>query len=238
MFGVPLEKIKKGNPEYALRAKGKVAELALGYQGSAGALINMGALDMGLTEEELPEIVGRWRTANRNIVSLWWEMNDAALQVIAQGGVWRVRYVTLAREYDSLQGRNLLTITLPSGRKLYYVDPQLGENRFGGESITYLGMDQSTKKWKRIETYGGKLVENCVQAIARDALAEAIQHLEEAGFPIVFHIHDEVVIDIKPFSSDQEMLRAVTDIMTKPIPWAPGLPLGADGWVGEFFTKD
>jgi DNA polymerase len=238
MFGVPLEKIKKGNPEYALRAKGKVAELALGYQGGAGALIKMGALDMGLTEEELPEIVGRWRTTNRNIVSLWWEMNDAALQVIAQGGVRRVQYVTLAREYDSVQGRSLLTITLPSGRKLYYVDPQLGENRFGGESITYLGMDQSTKKWKRIETYGGKLVENCVQAIARDALAEAIQHLEEAGFPIVFHIHDEVVIDIKPFSSDREMLRAVTDIMTKPIPWAPGLPLGADGWVGEFFTKD
>jgi DNA polymerase len=238
MFGVPLEKIKKGNPEYALRAKGKVAELALGYQGSTGALITMGALSMGLTEEELPEIVGRWRNANQNIVSLWWEMNDAALQVIDQGGVRRVHCVTLAREYDSLQGRNLLTIALPSGRKLYYVDPQLGENRFGGDSITYLGVDQGAKKWKRIETYGGKLVENCVQAIARDALAEAIQHLEEAGFPIVFHIHDEVVIDIKPFSGDREMLRAVTDIMTKPIPWAPGLPLGADGWVGGFFTKD
>ena len=238
MFGVPIELIKKGNPEYALRAKGKVAELALGYQGSTGALINMGALDMGLTEEELPEIVERWRNANSNIKSLWWEMDNAAVQVITQGGSVRVRYVTLAREYDYAQGVNTLTITLPSGRKLYYINPQIGENRFGGSSITYMGMDQSTKKWKRIETYGGKLTENCVQAIARDALAEAIEHLEAAGFPIVFHVHDEVVIDIRPFAEDKEMLRTVTDLMTKPIPWAPDLPLGADGWVGDFFTKD
>ena len=101
-----------------------------------------------------------------------------------------------------------------------------------------MGMDQTSKKWKRIETYGGKLTENCVQAIARDALADAIERLEAAGFPIVFHVHDEVVIDIKPFAEDKDMLKAVTDIMTQPIPWAPGLPLGADGWVGDFFTKD
>lgn len=238
MFGVPLEKIKKGNPEYALRAKGKVAELALGYQGSTGALINMGALDMGLTEEELPEIVDRWRNANPHIRALWWEMDNAATQVIEQGGAARVKCLVLAREYDPTQGVNCLTITLPSGRKLYYINPQLGTNRFGGSSITYMGMDQSTKKWKRIETYGGKLVENSVQAIARDALAEAIERLEAAGFPIVFHVHDEVVIDIKPFADDKTMLKTVTDIMTQPLPWAPDLPLGADGWVGDFFTKD
>ena len=180
----------------------------------------------------------RWRNANSNIKSLWWEMDNAAVQVITQGGSVRVRYVTLAREFDYAQGVNTLTITLPSGRKLYYINPQIGENRFGGTSITYMGMDQSTKKWKRIETYGGKLTENCVQAIARDALAEAIEHLEAAGFPIVFHVHDEVVIDIKPFAEEKDMLRTVTDLMTKPIPWAPDLPLGADGWVGDFFTKD
>lgn len=238
MFGVPIEKIKKGNPEYALRAKGKVAELALGYQGSTGALISMGALDMGLKEDELPEIVEKWRNANSNIRSLWWEMDAAATQVIEWGGSVRVRYVVLAREYDPKQGMNYLTITLPSGRKLYYVNPRVGTNRFGGTSILYRGVNQSTKKWQDIETYGGKLVENCVQAIARDALAEAIEHLEAAGFPIVFHVHDEVIIDIQPFADDKTMLKAVTDIMTQPISWAQGLPLGADGWVGDFFTKD
>lgn len=540
MFGVPLERIKKGNPEYALRAKGKVAELALGYQGSAGALKAMGALDMGLSEEELPEIVDRWRNANPHIRSLWWEMDKAATQIIQEGGAARVRYVTLAREYDPVQGVSCLTIALPSKRKLYYINPQIGENRFGGTSITYMGMDQSTKKWKRIETYGGKLTENCiaegtqvltdngwkpietvqitdclwdgiewvrhdgliskgrldaisvdgvymtpdhkiltqegwrdasqseryyryevklpdscklyglrwkkvlveipmrlrersnyarngifkrknevmwlheiqadlrskeyawnvqngylccvalneravympystgveqlwrtwnncmremagefrqflcrygkqlsarsysgqdrcerklltrklqvghgentkqeqtreclsgyalgsnngsrsireirnrrndsvvqdsarmaerydvhktrctkpvydllnagprhyytimsskgpmivhncVQAIARDALAEAIERLEAKGFPIVFHVHDEVVIDTKPFADDKAMLKTVTDIMTQPLSWAPDLPLGADGWVGDFFTKD
>ena len=237
MFGVPIELIKKGNPEYALRAKGKVAELALGYQGSSGALIAMGALDMGLTEEELPEIVDRWRNANSNIRSLWWEMDNAATQVITQGGAVRVRYVTLAREFDYAHNVNVMTITLPSGRKLYYVNPRVGTNRFGGSSIVYEGID-SRKKWGDVETYGGKLTENCVQAIARDALAESIERLEAAGFPIVFHVHDEVVIDMKPFADDKAMLKAVTDIMTQPISWAPDLPLGADGWVGDFFTKD
>lgn len=238
MFGVPMELIKKGNPEYALRAKGKVAELALGYQGSTGALINMGALDMGLTEEELPEIVDRWRNANKKIRDLWYEIDNAAVQVIQYGGCERVHSLVLAREYDYTQQRNAFTITLPSGRKLFYINPSIGENRWGTPSITYMGMDQTSKKWKRIETYGGKLTENCVQAIARDALADAIERLEAAGFPIVFHVHDEVVIDIKPFAEDKDMLKAVTDIMTQPIPWAPGLPLGADGWVGDFFTKD
>lgn len=238
MFGVPMELIKKGNPEYALRAKGKVAELALGYQGSTGALINMGALNMGLTEAELPEIVDRWRNANSKIRDLWYEMDNAAVQVIQYGGCQKVHCVTLAREHDYAHRKSVLTITLPSGRKLFYIEPGVGENRWGNPSITYMGMDQTSKKWKRIETYGGKLTENCVQAIARDALADAIERLEAAGFPIVFHVHDEVIIDIKPFAEDKAMLQAVTDIMTQPIPWAPGLPLGADGWVGDFFTKD
>ena len=238
MFGVPLERIKKGNPEYALRQNGKVAELALGYQGGSGALIAMGALDMGLTEDELPDIVNRWREANRRIRDLWYAMDSAAVQVIQQGGSARVRCVTLAREYDVNNGVACLTIQLPSGRKLYYIDPTITVNKWGNPSISYMGMDQATKKWKRVETYGGKLVENCVQAIAHDCLAQAIEHLEQAGFPVVFHVHDEVVIDIAPYTAEDAMLRDVVQIMTRPIPWASGLPLGADGWVGRFFKKD
>lgn len=238
MFGVPIELIKKGNPEYALRAKGKVAELALGYQGSSGALINMGALEMGLHEEELPDIVQRWRTANRHIQSLWYEMDEGARQVIGFGGAVNVHGLWLAREYDYNQGVYCFTITLPSGRKLFYINPKIGTNRFGGESITYWGMDQTSKKWKEIETYGGKLTENVVQAIARDCLAEAIERLEAAGFPIVFHVHDEVVIDIKPYADNKAMLQQVVDIMKQPPAWAVDMPLNAAGWVGDFFTKD
>ena len=238
MFGVPIELIKKGNPEYALRAKGKVAELALGYQGSSGALINMGALDMGLHEEELPDIVQRWRTANRHIQSLWYEMDEGARQVIGFGGAVNVHGLWLAREYDYNQGVYCFTITLPSGRKLFYINPKIGTNRFGGESITYWGMNQTSKKWKEIETYGGKLTENVVQAIARDCLAEAIERLEAAGFPIVFHVHDEVVIDIKPYADNKAMLQQVVDIMKQPPAWAADMPLNAAGWVGDFFTKD
>lgn len=238
MFGVPIELIKKGNPEYALRAKGKVAELALGYQGSSGALINMGALEMGLHEEELPDIVNRWRAANRHIQSLWYEMDEGARQVIGFGGAVNVHGLWLAREYDYNQGVYCFTITLPSGRKLFYINPKIGTNRFGGESITYWGMDQTSKKWKEIETYGGKLTENVVQAIARDCLAEAIERLEAAGFPIVFHVHDEVVIDIKPYADNEAMLQQVVDIMKQPPAWAADMPLNAAGWVGDFFTKD
>lgn len=235
MFGVPLELIKKGNPEYALRQKGKVAELALGYQGSTGALINMGALDMGIPEEDLPDIVTRWRDANRRIRDLWYKMDAAAVQIITQGGAVGVNNVVIAREFNYEQGTDCMTITLPSGRKLYYIEPQIGQNQWGNPSISYMGMDQTTKKWKRIETYGGKLVENCVQAIARDCLAQAIEHLEAAGLPVIFHIHDEVVIDCPPNAAT---LEDVVKIIAQPIPWAPDLPLGADGWVGQFFKKD
>ena len=238
MFGVPIELIKKGNPEYALRQKGKVAELALGYQGSTGALINMGALDMGIPEEDLPDIVSRWRDANKRIRDLWYKMDAAAVQVITQGGSVGVSSLILAHEWDANQNTDYMTITLPSGRKLFYNAPQIGVNQWGNPSISYMGMDQTSKRWKRIETYGGKLVENCVQAIARDCLAQAIEHLEAEGLPVIFHIHDEVVIDIKPFADTKEMLAKTVKIMSRPVPWAPGLPLGADGWVGKFFKKD
>jgi DNA polymerase len=236
MFGVPIERIKKGNPEYALRAKGKVAELALGYQGGAGALIAMGALDMGLHEDELPDIVSRWRESNSRIQSLWWDFNTAAIETIRCGGMRKVRYCTFALERNGA-GTYFLTVQLPSGRKLYYVNPRIGSNRFGGESIVYNGVNDKNK-FGDIETYGGKLVENCVQAIARDCLAESIERLEAAGYPIVFHIHDEVVIDIAPYTFAEDMLADVVKIMAQPIPWAQGLPLAADGWVGTFFKKD
>lgn len=235
MFGVPIERIKKGNPEYALRQKGKVAELALGYQGGAGALINMGALDMGIPEDDLPDIVQRWRDTNKRICDLWYKMNSAAVEAISTGCSVGVGRLLVSCEYDAVHEVEYLTVLLPSGRKLYYNSPQIGENKWGGPSISYMGMDQTTKKWKRIETYGGKLVENCVQAVARDCLAQAIENLEAKGLPVVFHIHDEVVIDCR---ADTATLEDVVDIMSQPIPWAPGLPLNADGWVGGFFKKD
>lgn len=235
MFGVPLERIKKGNPEYALRQKGKVAELALGYQGGTGALIKMGALDMGLTEAELPDIVNRWRDANKRIRDLWYSMEAAAVQVIQTGQPVGLRSLVLAREMDAGNNLDFLTIRLPSGRKLYYAHPSLGQNQWGKPSITYMGMDQTTKKWKLIETYGGKLVENCVQAIARDCLAEAIERLEAANYPVVFHVHDEVVVEC---AAERASLDDIAAIMGQPVSWAPDLPLGADGWVGAFYKKD
>lgn len=235
MFGVPIELIKKGNPEYALRQRGKVAELALGYQGSTGALMKMGALDMGLTEEELPEIVSRWRDANKRIRDLWYSMEAAAVAVIRDGAPVGLYNLVLAREVDTANQLDFLTIRLPSGRKLYYAHPSMGLNQWGNPSIIYMGMDQTTKKWKQIETYGGKLVENCVQAIARDCLADAIERLEAAGYAVVFHVHDEVVIDCPAESADLDRVAA---IMSEPLPWAPDLPLGADGWIGDFYKKD
>ena len=235
MFGVPIEKIKKGNPEYALRQKGKVAELALGYQGSSGALIAMGAMKMGIPEEDLPEIVSRWRDSNKRIVDLWYSLENAAVSVIQTGTPCGLRGLYLAREYDAQNNLDFLTITLPSGRKLFYASPSLGMNTWNRPSILYKGVNQKTRQWTQLETYGGKLVENVVQAIARDCLALAIEHLEDAGFHVVFHIHDEVVIDCP---ADKADLDKVVEIMTQQVPWAPDLPLNADGWVGDFFRKD
>ena len=235
MFGVPLERIKKGNPEYALRQRGKVAELALGYQGSVGALITMGALDMGIPEEDLPDIVTRWRESNKRIVDLWYAVESAAVSVIQTGHQAGVNGILFQREFDLENDLDFLTITLPSRRKLFYARPELGENQWGRPSITYYGVNQTTKQWTPLETYGGKLVENIVQATARDCLAAAIENLEAAGFPVVFHVHDECVIDCPEAQAD---LDEVVKLMTLPIPWATGLPLNADGWVGDFFKKD
>ena len=235
MFGVPLDRIVKGNPEYALRQKGKVATLALGYEGGPQALINMGALRNGLTEEELPSIVKRWRNANPAIRRMWKELKNAAIQAIKTGSACVTHGIVFAREADIENGLDALTVLLPSGRKLFYVYPHLGIDNRNEETVCFFGMDQKTKKWGERSTYGGHLTENIVQAIARDCLAVNIERLENAGYPIVFHIHDEVVIEVPEDKAD---LDEVTRIMGQPIDWAPGLPLAADGWVGDYFTKD
>ncbi len=233
MFGVPLDNIVKGRPEYALRQKGKVAELALGYNGGPGALINMGALRMGLSEDELPDIVQRWRLANSKIRDLWYKIDDAGRAVIQTGRVQDVNGLRFALE--STGGLVSMTIQLPSGRKLFYAQPSIGTNRWGGPSILYWGVNQTTRKWDQTETYGGKLTENVVQALARDCLALAIERLETAGYPVVFHVHDEVVIEVPSEKAD---LDAVCRIMGQPVPWAPGLPLKAEGWIGKYYKKD
>ncbi len=235
MFGVPVEKIAKGNPEYELRQKGKVAELALGYQGASGALIAMGALDMGLTEEELPEMVLRWRAANKRIVDLWYSLENAALEVVRTGQAAGVKGLILAREGDFDARQDFLTVTLPSGRKLFYAKPFICQNDRGREAVHYHGINQDTKKWETIATYGGKLVENCVQAIARDCLSESLMRLAAAGYKIVMHVHDEVVLEVPRNEVD---LDAVTGLMGRPIAWAPGLLLRADGFVTEYYKKE
>ena len=235
MFGVPIERIKKGNPEYALRQKGKVAELALGYGGSSAALVAMGALEMGLAEGELPDIVKRWRSSNKRIVDLWHRVENAAKQAVKTGQAAAIPGLVFAREADLANGLDFLTITLPSGRKLFYAHPYLGVNRWGNESIIYHGMNQTTKKWQETETYGGKLVENIIQAIARDCLAVSIDRLTRKGMDIVFHVHDEVVIEAPEGRAN---LDEVCRIMSEPIDWAPGLPLSADGYISKYFKKD
>jgi DNA polymerase len=235
MFGVPLDKIKKGNPEYALRQKGKVAELALGYQGGTNALVAMGALNMGLSEAELPEIVSRWREANRRIRDLWYAVENAALTVVTDGGCAAVNGLIFALEHGRRGLDDYLTVLLPSGRKLCYVSPRIVINRFDKRAVSYMEVKQTTKKWAREETYGGKLVENIVQAIARDCLAFALLNLEIMGYEVVMHCHDEVVIERTESSAD---LKTVCDIMSRPAPWAQGLPLNADGWVSPYYKKD
>lgn len=236
MFGVPIEKITKGQPEYALRQKGKVATLALGYQGASGALITMGALKMGLTEDELPDIVRRWRESNPNIVRLWYAVDNAAIGVVRTGRSAGVRGLLFALEGDG-SDQYFLTITLPSGRKLYYARPTLAQNQWGNDAIKYYEKNQTSKRWELTDTYGGKLVENCVQAIARDCLAENIERLETAGYPVVFHVHDEVIVD-KAAADSQAELDRVCEIMSQLVAWAPDLPLKADGWTGMYYTKD
>lgn len=235
MFHVPMEKIVKGNPEYALRSKGKVAELALGYQGSAGALIKMGALDMGLSEAELPEIVEKWRSASPRICELWHSLDKAAITTLKTGRAVGIKGLVFAWEGDYKTGQDFLTVTLPSGRKLFYVKPFLAPNRFGQMAVHYYGTSQTSKKWVEQETYGGKLTENIVQAIARDCLALTLARLADRGFQTVMHIHDEVVIDCPCELAD---LDKINGILSKPIPWAEGLFLTSAGFVGDYYMKD
>jgi len=222
MFGVPVEKHGQ-NAE--LRQKGKIAELALGYGGSVGALKSMGAIEMGLTEEELQPLVDSWRSANPNIVRFWWDVDRVVKKAVKQ------------REPSELKGirfecRNgMLFITLPSGRRLAYVKPRMGENRFGGESVTYEGVG-GTKKWERIESYGPKFVENIVQAISRDILCYAMRTLSHCR--ICAHVHDELIIEIRKDAS----LAAICEQMGRTPPWAKGLVLRADGYETQFYKKD
>ena len=235
MFHVPVETITKDGENYHLRQKGKVATLALGYQGGANALINMGALSMGIPEEELPDIVAKWRAANPNIVSLWHNFETAARDTVGSGRDNIVNGIIFRLEADVRYGSTFLTVELPSKRKLFYAHPEVGENRFGQmTSIHYMGVDQTKKKWARQETYGGKLTENIIQAIARDCLAVTIQRVVDAGYDPVMHIHDEIVIDARP----EEKLDDVNEIFSREIPWAPGLILKGAGFESEYYMKD
>lgn len=233
MFGIPIEKIKKGNPEYALRQKGKIAELSLGYQGSTGALKAMGALDMGLTEEELPDIVARWRASNKRIVDLWYQVDNATLDCVMTGMPQSAAKCWISME--SSNGLYFMTIALPSGRKLYYPKPTIKENQFGKPAIHYQGMEQGKKKWTEIGTYGGKLTENIVQAIARDCLAMALKRVSDAGFNIVMHVHDEIIAEHEKMPGT---LKYMNDLLAQPILWAPGLLLKGDGFMSDFYKKD
>ena len=228
MFHVPVEKIKKGNPEYSLRQKGKVATLALGYQGGTSALIAMGALNMGLTEEELPDIVLRWRNANRRIVDLWYSVEQAALKVMQTAEPQAINGLIFALEGDMLYGQCFLTVRLPSGRKLFYPKPFLQENQFGKMALHYYSTG-SNKKWGVESTYGGKMTENIVQAIARDCLAETLKRIEDKGLHVVFHVHDEVIID----APEETTVEEICGLMADPIPWAPGLILKGAGFEGQ-----
>lgn len=222
MFGVPVE---KHGINGHLRQKGKIAELALGYGGSVGALKAMGALDMGLTEEELPPLVAAWRQANPKIVQFWWAVDRAVMDAVTRKTTTKTHGIVFSAR------SGMLFITLPSGRQLAYVKPKIGENKFGGSCITYEGVG-GTKKWERIDSYGPKFVENIVQATARDLLCYAMQTLRCCS--IVMHIHDELVIE-----ADRRMsLQAVCDQMGRTPPWAKGLQLRADGYETDFYKKD
>lgn len=224
MFHVPV--VKHGINGH-LRQKGKIAELALGYGGSTGALKAMGALNYGVSEEELKPLVDAWRASNPCIVQLWWEIDAAAMKCVKQhlpAEAYGVRF-----DYKS----GILFMTLPSGRSLAYPKPKIGTNRFGSETITYEGIGPQ-KKWMRLESYGPKLVENLIQATARDILAESMLRLDEAGYKIVMHVHDEAVIEAPAESS----LEDICEIMGQTPTWAKGLILRADGYVCDFYKKD
>ena len=224
MFHVPIEEVTKGSP---LRQKGKIAELGLGYGGAAGALVSMGALEMGLSEDELPSLVAAWRRANPHITQFWWDVDKAAVGAVTKRTGTRAGRIGF--EYRS----GILFVMLPSGRKLAYVKPRLAVNKFGREGLTYEGISEN-KKWGRIETYGPKLVENIVQGTARDLLAEAMLRVERKGYPIVMHCHDEIIAEVpEGMGSVEEMC----EVMAVRPSWAEGLPLRADGYECPFYQK-
>ena len=234
MFHVPIERIVKGNPEYSLRQKGKVATLALGYQGGTSALIAMGALNMGLEEDELPDIVTRWRNANPRIRDLWYAVEEAALAAVRTAQPQAIRGLVFRLEGDLVYGQSFLTVQLPSGRKLFYPKPFLKENHFGRMAIHYYTVGQQTKKWEVDSTYGGKMTENIVQAIARDCLAETLRRIDRMGLQVVFHVHDEVIIDAPQDVTAEQICR----LMAEPITWAPGLILKGAGFESGYYMKD
>ena len=227
IYGVPV--VKHGENGH-LRQKGKIAELACGYGGSVGAMKAMGGAN--LTDEELKQIVDDWRKASPNIPRLWYRLENAAMDAIRTGAPVMANGLVFRYE-GTPEGLRFLTIQLPSGRKLFYCNPFFGTNRFGNESLHYYGAN--TGNWCELETYGGKITENVVQAIARDCLAAAMKNIEAAGYQIVMHIHDEVILDAP---ADRADLDTVCRLMCQPIPWAEGLLLNADGFVGDYYKKD
>jgi DNA polymerase len=237
MFHVPIESIHKGDP---LRQKGKVAELALGYQGGPGSLVSMGALDMGLAKDELPDIVEKWRNASPTIVKLWRDCNKAALHAVKHK-----TNVSLQKGLKFQYESGMLFIQLPSGRRIAFAKPRIEPDpTYGRDQLTYEGVDRQKKggqvegmpkEWKRLRTYGGKLVENIVQATARDCLAHAMMHVDEAGIPIVFHVHDELVAEVPKDGTTPDEMSA---IMCRKAAWMEGLPLKADGYETYYYKKD
>lgn len=224
MFGVPVE--KHGQNSH-LRKKGKVAELSCGYGGGVGALRKMGGEQMGLSEKEMDDIVKKWRRSSPHVVRLWRELGDAAIEAIDT----RLR-VKCRHGVSFKYAKGILFMTLPSGRSLAYVQP-----RFDGRELTYMGMNQTTRKWERTKTWGGKLTENLIQAIARDCLAVSMTKIQQSGYHIVMHVHDEVIVEA-PSEDAEEHLKRIEELMGEPIEWAPGLILTADGFTSEYYRKD
>lgn len=233
IFGVPFDSIVKGNPNYKYRQRGKVATLALGYQGGVGAMKRMGGDQLGLDDDGLMDIVRRWRRQNPSICKLWDAMQKAAVHTIRTGRTTVPRAgVTLRKELALGFPFPFLTMQLPSGRKLFYADPGTTPD----DRITYKEWDNGG--WREAETYGGKLTENLTQAVGRDCLAFALDNLRRAGYQVVFHVHDEVIIELPTTQDAEAALDSVVRIMSIVPPWAEGLPLNAAGWYGDFFTKD
>lgn len=234
MFGVPVEKHGVNSD---LRQKGKIATLALGYQGSNKAMEAMGAIRMGIPEEDLPDIVTKWRESHPKTVALWYATEKAALSCVQNGTnevLANAFGITFRLEQDLVYGQSFMTVELPTGRKLFYPKPYIKENAFGKPAVHYYGTNQVTGKWEALSTYGGKLVENIVQAVARDCLCEVLKRIDARGWDVVFHVHDEVIVDA-PLEVHTEDLCA---LMAEPISWAPGLPLKGAGFEADYYMKD